>query len=469
MNRATRWVGIGRWFGRFRHLVPDPLILNRRSWVLSVTATLGSSIFRATKSGAMAIPVEATAEPSDWPQLSITRPPLPRRALVRIGRDELRTTDSLPAMAFAPDGRLIAAADDRTPSPRIAIFDVRTGRLVKKLVAPGNQQGRISTVSFSPDGTKLHWGENGGLVALWELASVQMLFRAKVHHGPVSDVEFSPDGSLIASAGGDIIRLSRVARPSEVVRTFTTRGHTTPDPLDAAVPDHGVFEGIACMAFAPDGTRIVAGNYHTATLFVWAVSDGRLVRKIENEHGVAGANSNNPSLFCVAVTPDGRQIMSVGQTTTPFNSNLKYAARDVTMSEVRFWDIETGARLADYHGEDDVGFGYGALSRDGRRVAVADFGRLRILDAATGRTQRTIDLPGSWGEPPMFSPDGTLVAMPIINAIAVFEISTGRWRHHDDRTPFGYVESAAWSPSGDRIITGHSDGCVRIWDAGSAH
>ena len=131
------------------------------------------------------------------------------------------------------------------------------------------------------------------------------------------------------------------------------------------------------------------------------------------------------------------------------------------MSEVRFWDIATGERIADYHGDEDYGFGYGALSRDGRRVAVADFSRLRILDAATGRTERTIELPGSWGRRPAFSPDGTLVAMPIANAIGLFEVSTGRRLHHDESTPVGYVASAAWSPSGDRIVTGHSDGFVR--------
>ena len=33
------------------------------------------------------------------------------------------------------------------------------------------------------------------------------------------------------------------------------------------------------------------------------------------------------------------------------------------MSEVRFWDIENGERVADFHGEEDYGFGDGALSR----------------------------------------------------------------------------------------------------------
>jgi WD40 repeat protein len=174
----------------------------------------------------------------------------------------------------------------------------------------------------------------------------------------------------------------------------------------------------------------------------------------------------NPRLNVVAVTPDGRRIMSVGQTTEVIHrTKLKYGSRNVTMSEVKFWDIETGERLASYRGDEDFGFGYGALARDGRHVAVADFSLLRILDAATGRPVRTIELPGSWGKQPAFSPDGNLVAMPIGNAVGLFEVATGRRRHHDASTPVWYLESAASSPSGDRIVTGHHDGFVRVWDA----
>jgi WD40 repeat protein len=135
------------------------------------------------------------------------------------------------------------------------------------------------------------------------------------------------------------------------------------------------------------------------------------------------------------------------------------------MTEVRFWDIETGQRLADYHSDEDCGFGYGTLSKDGGHVAVGDFGRLRILDAATGQAERTIDLPGSWGRRPAFSPDGTLVAMPIANTVGLFEVATGRRLHHDESTPVGGVAAAAWSPAGDRIVTAHDDGLVRAWDA----
>ncbi len=158
--------------------------------------------------------------------------------------------------------------------------------------------------------------------------------------------------------------------------------------------------------------------------------------------------------------------MSIGQATKPrAQATLPPGSINAMMSEVRFWDIATGQKVADYHSDLDDGFGYGALSPDGRLVAVSDCTRLRIVDAATGRTERAIDLPGSPGDRPVFSPDGTLAALPMDNTIALFEVSTGRRLRHDASTPVGMVIAAAWSPAADRIATLHGDGLVRVWDA----
>jgi WD40 repeat protein len=171
-------------------------------------------------------------------------------------------------------------------------------------------------------------------------------------------------------------------------------------------------------------------------------------------------------LSTVAVTPDGRRILSGGQSTVPIGqTKLKYGPSYVTLTEIRLWDPETGERVKDLQGEKDHGLGYAALSRDGRHVAVGDSGVLRILDATTGTMERTISLPGCGGHQPTFSPDGTLVAMAIHNTIGLFEVATGRRLHHDERTPEGEFASCAWSPSSDRIVTGHSDGEVRMWEA----
>ncbi|MFI5456684.1 MAG: WD40 repeat domain-containing protein [Isosphaerales bacterium] len=469
MIQATACVVVGQWFDRVQQLLGDPPDPARWRWALTVAAAVLALVPSAAQSKAPVMPVAAMEAPSDAPETDVAKPSLPPRALLRIGTDDLRTQSFINAFAFSPDGRLVAAADSNAPSPRVVIFDVRTGQQVKQLVASGNRGGSIASVAFSPDGTKLLWGEYGGEVALSDLSGDRLLFREKLHGGAINDVEFSPDGSMMASAGGDLIRLRRVAKPARVVRDLTTPPGPAPAGLDApkvARPDFGGREGFACLAFTPDGTRVVAGSSYDATVFIWQIQDGRLLRTIPSAHGNPVTMHMNPSLNCAAVTPDGRRIMSVGQTTKPIEqTKLQYGSKNVTMSEVRFWDIATGQRVADYHGDEDFGFGFGALSRDGRRVAMADFSRLRILDAATGRAEQTIALPGSWGRRPAFSPDGTLVAMPIDNTIGLFEVSTGRRLHHDESTPVGFVVSAAWSPSGDRLVIGNADGFVRVWDA----
>jgi WD40 repeat protein len=138
-----------------------------------------------------------------------------------------------------------------------------------------------------------------------------------------------------------------------------------------------------------------------------------------------------------------------------------------TMATIRFWDIETGNLLRDLSGAGEQGLGNAALSPDGRTIAVVDFRGVRILDAATGILQRTIDLPAlpHFRRQPTFSPDGTLVTLPDQNSVAIVEAASGRRLHHDASTPVGPLVSAAWSPSGDRIVTGHDDGFVRAWDA----
>jgi WD40 repeat protein len=443
--------------------------LTMRHMVVAVAAVV--LVPSAMQFEASARPDAAREQPSNPHEKDVAKPSLPPRALLRIGTDDLRTQSFINAIAFSPDGRLVVAAGPNTPSPRVVIFDVRTGRQVKQLIAPGNQEGWVGSVAFSPDGTKLLWGEYGGEVALWDLAGDRLLFREKRHEGALSSVAFSPDGRSIASAAGDVIRVGRVTRPAEVVRELTTRPSPGPGQTDAPKAAPNTFDGrerIGCLAFTPDGARLVAGNSGDATLFIWQIQDGRLLRKIPGAHGGSrNGGPGNPSLNCVAVTPDGNRIMSVGQTTKLREETKLQFGSEMNMSEVRFWDIETGHRVADYYGDEDCGFGYGALSRDGRRVAVADFSRLRVLDAATGQTEQAIALPGSWGKPPSFSPDGTLVAMPIDNTVAIFETSTGRSLHHDESTPAGTVVSAAWSPQGDRLVIGNADGFVRVWDAAS--
>src|SRR5262249_32013537 len=137
----------------------------------------------------------------------------------------------------------------------------------------------------------------------------------------------------------------------------------------------------------------------------------------------------------------------------------------VTLTILRLWDFESGDDIRDLNDDEDYGFGYAALSPDGKRLAQADFSVLKIRDAESGKLTRTIPLPGSWSALPTFSPDSTLVALPIGNSIGLFDVSSGKRLHHSDAAPADGYRSAAWSPSADRIVTGSGDGGIRVWEA----
>ena len=160
--------------------------------------------------------------------------PLPPRALLRIGTNDLRTSGSIRAFAFSPDGRFIAAPDLLANDSRVVIWDVRTGGTVKQLVTPGKLQVYIGSLAFSPDGTKLLWGEQGGDFVLWDLPANRLIKCDKPYKEGVNAVAFSPDGSLMAIAGEQVIQLRKAASPWDVVRELDT----LPDPRsgDAAYP-----------------------------------------------------------------------------------------------------------------------------------------------------------------------------------------------------------------------------------------
>jgi RNA polymerase sigma factor (sigma-70 family) len=460
--------------------------------LLLASATVLALVPSAAQPDAPAVRDAAKGGPSDRPETDVARSPLPPRALARIGTDLLRTPGNIRSFALSPGGRLVAAGDLRAPSARITIFDVPTGRSSGRFVAPGNGRGRgwVESAAFSPDGTMLLCGEMDGHVTMWDLSTDRLLFRQKLHQGNVTLVAFSPDGRLFVSSAHDMaVRLRRVEKPEEVVREFLTPPALNPrdgreagrksakellqqlDQLEQlARTDRPLAEakvaqlerrgpgGIGHLAFTPDSTRLVAGDSKIVMISVWRVNDGRLLCQI--------GPSASDSMTSMAVAPDGRRIITAGYRQVPPEEAVRLTGSpQLERTEIRLWDIETGERLQDLNGAEESGHADVAISPDGRNMAVVNFSGLRLVDVSTLKPQWTIDLPGWWSRPVAFSSDSRLVALPEQNAVAIFEVATGRRLHHDETTPVGQVGAVGWSPSGDRIVTGHSDGFVRVWDA----
>jgi hypothetical protein len=136
MMQATVCVAMGRWFSRVRRRLGKRSRRARWKRALPVFLAAFALLPQAARPQAPAISGTPGPAPVASPKVEIAHPPLPPRALLRIGTDALLADGNISEVAFSPDGRLIAAACFNAPSSEVEIFEVRTGRPVKRLSAP---------------------------------------------------------------------------------------------------------------------------------------------------------------------------------------------------------------------------------------------------------------------------------------------------------------------------------------------
>lgn len=99
------------------------------------------------------------------------------------------------SLALSPDGRLLAASNDRG----IGLWDTASGRLRRTLV---DAPGALVSLAFSPDGRTLAVGHRGTL-RLWEMASGRVCAEFTGHQAGIQMAAFSSDGRRLVSASHD--------------------------------------------------------------------------------------------------------------------------------------------------------------------------------------------------------------------------------------------------------------------------
>jgi len=149
------------------------------------------------------------------------------------------------SVAFSPDGsRLVSGGLDHM----VKIWDIATGDLIEKIAGHTHF---VESVAYSPDGTRIASGGQDWSVRIWDADTGQNLHILKGHRGAVENVAFSPDGRRIVSASWDTTLKVWDAATGQLA--LTLRGHEYP---------------VVCAAFTPDGRRIVSGG-HDKTVKVW--------------------------------------------------------------------------------------------------------------------------------------------------------------------------------------------------------
>jgi hypothetical protein len=172
------------------------------------------------------------------------------------------------ALAFSPDGRVLAAATlDMQTEPSLDLRVVRSGNgttltLWDTTAEPGPRPIRrveriteiVWTVAFSPDGRTLAAGTSEGRLRTWGVATGEEHPPIRAHRKTVHGVAYSPDGKTIATGSLDKTVCLWDASTGALLATF--RGHTN---------------AVKCVAFSPDGRTIASGSWDD-TARLWDAS-----------------------------------------------------------------------------------------------------------------------------------------------------------------------------------------------------
>lgn len=194
----------------------------------------------------------------------------------------LGTTEGpVTAVAYSPNGVLIASANEGTDQERssVRVWDLRSGEMVDL----GECGEQALSLAFSPGGKSLACAsaEATGVLRVWNLQSGQM----RVLKGPAggsSSISFSPDGKWIATA--DAVRINPAIRlwdlESGMARSIGSSRRQ-----------------ITSVGFSMDGKSVASGSWDE-TLCVWDVQT--------RQAQVLGKNCS--CICCLAFSPSGEKI-----------------------------------------------------------------------------------------------------------------------------------------------------------------
>ncbi len=279
------------------------------------------------------------------------------------------------SVAFSPDGRSLAGAFDGN---LVKLWDPTSGALKRELPGFIEPTLTLTSVAFAPDGRTLAIAGTGrppkGLTERGPIFEVRLLDvgtgrTAWAHMGrseKTQSVTFSPDGRTLAGAGGPVVRVWD-ARTGEPGPTFQVdRGEV----LD--------------VASSPDGSTLAGGGYHrgdgpfVGRVTLWDPRTGAVLRTLDVPRAIRA----------VAFSPDGKSLAAGGL--GPVRQfQVDGVQWEKVVSEVRLWDLASGDLR--WTAEGGLGSVHSiAFAPDGRTLVRSDDETLVQLDARTGKVLRTL-------------------------------------------------------------------------------
>ncbi|HEX7380278.1 MAG TPA: WD40 repeat domain-containing protein [Pirellulales bacterium] len=363
---------------------------------------------------------------------------------------------------LSADGKTVAHAGE---DGVVRLIDTATGKVQRHF---SGHDEPLTAVEFSPDGKLVaSLGYVVGNVRIWDAATGRLIHSVYAGHGLLraSALHWSPDGALLA--------VSVVGAPLRLIDVVS--GEFLPQPIGY---DYGWESGY--FAWSPNGQRFACAGA-SRDIRIWDTATLEPVRRLESkfdtfpqvafawspdDKAIAGYASNGEIRVWDPAT--GKLLKSVQEKQAADRPNIAWLpdSRTIAISVARemkgwrLWDAAEGQPVGDV-----VPFGYGvglSLGDGGETLAVGNQ-RIGLFDVRSRTLKREIES-SPWAKSAAWSRDG--------RELAVTGDDMAVWSNNKHRglaaLPAGNLMGAAWMPNGSTILNPHDPSGSRF-DRMGAH